>query len=100
MTTTTYDGSDIGDAKIESDTNPWVELDGEPVDWMRVLLPRRACPCGESGKVLIPGVLDAMDTPEGIQRCDTCNTYPGDLDAALALAKLVGGVVKFTQEDT
>lgn len=93
-----YDGTRT-DVMIADRTNPWVEVDGVPVDWTKVDLPRVECPCGEQFKVVLAGVLEAMDTPEGIQRCDTCGIYPGDLDAALALARLVGGVVKYQQEE-
>jgi len=31
-----------------------------------------------------------MDTIFGIQRCDECQIYPGDLAAARALADLLG----------
>jgi hypothetical protein len=41
-----------------------------------------------------------MDTAEGVQRCDICDIYDGDLSAAQALAALVGGVVKFQAEET
>jgi len=76
---------------IAPDTDPWVQLDGVPVDWTRANLPRVTCPCGESGQVVLAGVLDGMNTPTGVQRCDSCDTYPGDLDATLALARHVGG---------
>jgi hypothetical protein len=39
-----------------------------------------------------------MDTDEGIQRCDAADVFEGDLDAALALARVVGGIVKFSVE--
>ena len=95
-TTLTYDGTLPDGVLIESETNPWVEIDGEPVDWTTTKLPRTDCPCEENGSVVLPGVLDGMDSPDGVQRCDACGTFDGDLDAALALARLVGGVVKFT----
>ncbi len=43
----------------------------------------------------VPGTLPAMDSPEGIQRCDECGVFEGDLEAAQALADTVGGVVMF-----
>lgn len=92
-----YDGTPI-DVQIEDRTNPWIEVDGVPVDWTTIDLPRIPCPCEDMGLVVLPGVLDGMDTPQGVQRCDGCDAYPGDLDAALALARLVGGVVKFSKE--
>lgn len=94
----TYNGTAI-DVMIADRTNPWVEVDGVPVDWTKVDLPRHECPCGENGQVLLSGVLDAMDSETGVQRCDACSTYPGDLDAALGLAALVGGIVKFQKEE-
>lgn len=51
-------------------------------------------PCDSCGDIL-PGVIEDMDTHEGIQRCDECSVYDGDLEAALALADHVGGVVRF-----
>jgi len=95
--TLTYDGTLPDGVLIASDTNPWVEVAGKPVDWTTSTLPRTPCPCDEDHLALAPGVIDAMDTDEGIQRCDAANVGDsfGDLDAALALAQLVGGVVKF-----
>jgi hypothetical protein len=29
-------------------------------------------------------------TDQGVERCDICRKYPGDLHAALALAKMIG----------
>lgn len=86
---------------IADGTDPWVEVDGVAVDWMTHPLlkdstpdlPRCNCPAST------PGILPAMNTPEGIQRCDECQMFDGDLDAALALAKKVGGVVKFEIEE-
>lgn len=90
----TYDGHLPDSVLIDTGTNPWVEVDGTPVDWTKSPLARTDCPCGEY-RVILPGVLESMDTPDGIQRCDSCSTYDGDLAAALALAQLVGGVVRF-----
>jgi hypothetical protein len=56
-------------------------------------------PCDSCGMVL-PGVIESMDTDEGIQRCDECELYPGDCEAAQALASLVGGVVCYQAEET
>lgn len=97
MATVTFSGYDTlpDSARIASETNPWVEVDGVPVDWTTVDLPRTPCPCDEEHDALVPGVIDAMDTNEGIQMCDSTDVFEGDLDAALALARLVGGVVKF-----
>jgi len=97
--TLTYDGTLPDGVLIASDTNPWVEVDGEPVDWTTVDLPRVLCSCDEDHHALVEGVIDAIDSPEGIQRCDSAVGELGDLDAALALARLVGGVVKFETDD-
>ena len=98
MSTATFTGWPIP-GLIEDGTDPWVEVDGTPVDWVASQLPRTSCPCGESGQVVLAGVLDGMNTPQGVQRCDSCDRYPGDLDAALALAQLVGGQVKYQARD-
>lgn len=97
-TTRTYDGTPTG-ALIESDTNPWVEVNGWVVDWSTYDGPRAECPCGDEHDAPIPGVIAPIDTAEGINRCDAAGVFPGDLDAALALARLVGGVVKFEAAD-
>jgi hypothetical protein len=83
---------------IAEGTNPWVEVDGEPVYWPAVDLPRIPCPCGAGFEVIEPGVLESMDSPRGVQRCDACSTYDGDIEAAVALARRVGGVVRFVAE--
>lgn len=93
-----YAGPD-DDRVIASDTNPWIVVDGKPVDWMEPgiqVAVRESTDCEDCG--LIPGVIEAMDTPEGVQRCDTCQRYEGDLFAAQALADHVGGEVWFTEE--
>lgn len=101
MATRTFSGYDtLPDGVLIADgTNPWVEVDGVPVDWTTVDLPRVPCSCDEEHDALVDGVIDAIDSPEGIQRCDSAETNLGDLDAALALAKLVGGVVKFETDE-
>lgn len=92
---TTYDSTLTEGVLIEDGTDPWIEVDGVAVDWTASPLPRTPCPCSEGFDVIEPGVLDGMNTPHGVQRCDACRTYDGDLAAALALARRVGGVVKF-----
>lgn len=70
-------------AVIESETNPWLQWpEGGPIDLTPYIGgPGPDCPdCGG----LLSGVLN-MDSVFGIQRCDTCEKYPGDLDAAKAL---------------
>lgn len=82
---------------IASGTNPWVEVDGKPVDWLAIdlrLYDRAGNDCDGCGNV-VPGAIEAMDTPEGIQCCDECLRIEGDLEAAQALAEIVGGTVHF-----
>jgi hypothetical protein len=92
------------DRLIASGTNPWVVVNGAPVDWMNPavsLAARSPEPnnCEGCTGCVLPGVIEAMDTPQGVQRCDTCQRYIGDLFAAQALAALVGGEVWFTEEE-
>ena len=98
LATETYDGTPT-DSLIANDTNPWVEVNGEPVDWSTYDGPQAACPCEDFHDAPVPGVIAPMDTEEGINRCDAAAVFDGDLDAALALAQLVGGVAKFYVHD-
>lgn len=57
-------------------------------------------PCECDGNI-VPGVLSgdrsAGETViEYVSRCDECERFPGDLEAALALAEIVGGRVWFS----
>lgn len=79
-------------AVIESETNPWLRdrfgsgdlnLAKMNETFARHMLPHA---CDPNMYDLVPGVLAPMDTAHGIQRCDACNLFPGDLDAARALA--------------
>lgn len=59
-------------------------------------------PCDQCG-TLMAGVFSTADSDTGaisVQRCDACAVYPGDLDAAWALAQRVGGAVWFYQAGT
>jgi len=79
-------------------TNPWVEVDGEPIDWEATWVPNvRTSDCDQCGLIL-DGVIEGMDTSEGVCRCDQCKVYEGDFEAAEALAVLVGGIAKCTPE--
>ena len=53
--------------------------------------------CDTCAGCLLRGVIEAMDTPEGVQRCDECDLYPGDLEAAAALrdAFFPAGLVRY-----
>lgn len=80
------------DALIHGHTNPWIrDPHGADVDLAERFghFPTATdSPCGECGP--LPGTLAPMDTHRGIQRCDACDLYPGDLDAAAALAASLG----------
>lgn len=80
---------------IASCTNPWIHVDGQPYDWQAKPLPAATNDCEQCAESPVPGAIPAMDTPAGIQRCDQCELFPGDLEAAAALAVLVGGRVRF-----
>lgn len=54
--------------------------------------------CDGCATSLIPGTRDQSNTNEGIERCDMCELFEDDLDAALALAKGVGGAVRVLVE--
>jgi len=101
MRRTIYDGTPT-EALIADGTDPWVEVDGQPVDWFNgpALLPSPVphgdCDTCEFSPV--PGALEAMNTNEGIQACGSCALFVSDLDAALALARTVGGVAVFWAE--
>lgn len=73
-------------AVIESGTNPWLEGADGPIN-LEVLVGmlgnEDSADCPECGG-LLDGVLN-MDSECGIQRCDTCMVYEGDLIAAKAL---------------
>jgi hypothetical protein len=103
VTIATYRGQPV-EAMIADRTNPWVEVPTRTgpvvIDWTHSRLagdPANDCE-GCSGGPL-PGVIAPMDTDEGVQRCDTCQKFDGDLAAAHALALLVGGVVKYEIEE-
>lgn len=95
----TFMGAELPDDVFIADgTNPWIEVDGVAVTWPRADLaaaPGNDCDCFDQP---VPGVLAPMDSDVGVQACDECKLFPGDLEAAQALAALVGGVVKFEQE--
>lgn len=71
------------DALIERDTDPWIEDPSGVV--ITFVGPGMVGGCGDGGHV-IDGVLAPMNTDEGIQRCDACDLYSGDLEAAAAIA--------------
>lgn len=101
MTVRTFDGRELPDGVfIASGTDPWVEVDGVPVDWKeKGGAPAEDNDCDVCSDMPVPGVIAPMNTPEGIERCDECERYPGDLEAALVLARTVGGIVRFEQDE-
>ncbi len=76
-------------AKIARHTNPWLQYGDKPIDLLSmqaIVRPRLVNhdDCDQCGN-LLRGVIEAMDTDAGIQRCDQCQAYEGDLQAARAL---------------
>jgi hypothetical protein len=51
--------------------------------------------CDDCANEPIPGIHFSNTGSGTVERCDTCALFDGDLTAALALAKLVGGEVQF-----
>jgi hypothetical protein len=84
-----YDPTDI-DVMLASETDPWLQRpDGSEVDLEPHLAPLAVGDCGECrGGFFAP--TDNGPTGQGIELCDACNKFPGDLDAAVALAALIG----------
>lgn len=85
-----WDGS--SDVMIASETNPWLQDSaGNRIDLIGSGSPRTGqpeldgdCECFDGP---VPGALVGMDSPEGIQRCDMCQRFDGDLAAARAVAE-------------
>ena len=72
---------------IASGTNPWLQVDGQPVDLMEIARADEYVEdCDGCRQDEFAGIALAMDTPDGIQRCDQCGTFDGDLEAAQAAA--------------
>jgi hypothetical protein len=72
-------------------TDPWLQWpDGSVVDLLPHLM---ALPVGECDEECHGGFFAPTGngpTGNGIERCDTCQVHDGDLDAALALALVIG----------
>lgn len=88
-----YTGEDR--AMLASETDPWLQHpDGSIVDLEPHLAALTPGPCGECrGRYFAP--TGNGPTEQGIERCDECSLIDddplsGDLDAALALAALIG----------
>lgn len=99
MNAKTFDGTYAENVVIAKGTDPWVEVAGVAVTWPRKdMAPAPDNDCEMCGDEPVSGVFTGMNTVIGIQRCDTCQRFAGDLDAAFAVAQLMDGVVRFAQE--
>jgi len=76
---------------IASGTNPWVEADGKPVDLFAAAAATFGAALGDPDCecATVAGVALAMDSADGIQRCDLCYRFEGDLEAAKHVADLL-----------
>ena len=77
------------DVTIAEGSDPWLQRDGSVVNLrphLARLSPDPDCDC--PGGVFAP--TGNGPTDQGIERCDECQTHPGDLAAAEALAALIG----------
>ncbi|WIB65365.1 hypothetical protein [Curtobacterium sp. MCBD17_040] len=82
-----WDGS--GNAVIARETDPWLrDANGQDINLARFSKHPVDGPCGERIHA-IPGVL-APWNGNGVERCDMCGLYEGDLEAATALAASIG----------
>lgn len=84
---TQWDGS--ATAVVESESDPWVKDPTGIAVSFPTPAPGERGACGELGH-FIPGVIAPMNTAEGIERCDACGTFEGDLEAARAVAESLG----------
>lgn len=74
---------------IARETNPWLQVNGEPVDLTGIDTGTPAdCDCCNDGGAYA-GVILAMDTSHGIQMCDMCGKFEGDLEAAQHAAEVL-----------
>jgi hypothetical protein len=86
-----YTGT-LPDAETIADqSDPWLQYPWGSV--VRVLEFIEALPAGSCEEDCHGGYFAPTSngpTGDGIERCDTCNVFEGDLDAALALAATIG----------
>ena len=90
MTAVQYTGQ-LDGVLIADQTDPWLQHpDGTEVDLLPHLADLTPGPCEEdcAGGFFAPTSNGPAD--QGIERCDACNVYEGDLEAAAALAALIG----------
>lgn len=73
-------------------TNAWLERDGEPIDLedLQPWTPAADPSCDQCEGMPIHGVIAPTNTEYGIERCDQCEVFESDLDAASALAEHLG----------
>lgn len=78
------------DVVMQDGTDPWLQHpDGTVVALEKHLQALPAGECGDCrGGFFAP--TDNGPTEQGIERCDACSMFPGDLDAAWALAGVIG----------
>lgn len=74
------DSVDLDAVDLDPDTNPWIEVDGEPVGAI------------DPHALEVVGILTGCDDGYGVQRDDESDRYDSDVEAALALAEAIGGV--------
>lgn len=74
---------------IARETNPWLQVDGQPVDLTGIDSGASVdCDgCNDGGAYA--GVILAMDSADGIQMCDSCGKFEGDLEAAHHAAEVL-----------
>lgn len=83
------------DVLIAFGTNVWLVSGEEPINLQALLHETDSFPvasgnpCYQCWPEPLPGVLTAMNSEDGIERCDNCTLYEGDLEAARALADLI-----------
>lgn len=72
------------------ESDPWLETpDGEVVSLAPHLATLERGACGDCRAGFFAPT-DNGPTDQGVERCDECDTYDGDLEAALALAAVIG----------
>lgn len=87
--TTQYIGQ--RDVMLADQSDPWLQHpDGSVVELLPHLAPLTPGPCEDdcSGGFFAP--TGNGPTDQGVERCDQCDLYDGDLSAAVALAALIG----------
>ncbi len=103
-TTKRYDGAPLApDAYIAPDSDPWLQdaATGERVNLQPFTpTPRDTDPgdCECAASAILPGVFAPCNDDYGIEAHDECAAFPGDLEAAAALAAYLSTVTGRTLE--